>query len=354
VLAPDIEALLLSGAGVIGTNGSLSAAEFMPRLLCVCRAEVANIFKTGSTLQLQFPAEDLGFVYHAMSSAVTQHPQEPHNSIRSIESVKHSIAHRRGGARKASHQQDMSAPTSLGADQEFKPSFIVGGRLPHFVLNVAAPCSLAAGTAGKLHECTGNSSIAGMYQNQHFIKACSVGGHDIQKEAGLCVSSIDIPGMISSKWVLFLLVTYPGWVRLLQESKAMPEGDLFRSCPTMVKLMEDESCLGSTSAWAGWEGNVDVVAACCTEAELPDSVHMPASEVFASTLASDQGAALQETEARMHTDIENIKQISAQLSATGVCFARFVPGLSGLHVCDGAELAVLARPDGHIARIGSL
>ena len=112
---------LAAGLSVSGLYGPLKAWR---------ERQLADIFASGQTLRLQFPKEDLGFVYGQPGAAICPEPAGENSANRNL-----SRAPSDKGLRLPSEDPHNPGGAELGRNpREYKPSCKPGGRLPHCVL----------------------------------------------------------------------------------------------------------------------------------------------------------------------------------------------------------------------------
>ena len=121
---------LSAGLSVSGLHGPLRSWR---------ERQLAKIFASGQTLRLQFPKEDLGFVYNSKSAAVCdESPFSPESS--GVQNPELDASGSDGTAvntKGKAHRQ--SGGSVGGCDRQYKPSCSPGGRLPHCTLQPMNP-----------------------------------------------------------------------------------------------------------------------------------------------------------------------------------------------------------------------
>ena len=121
---------LFAGLSVSGLHGPLRSWR---------ERQLAKIFASGQTLRLQFPKEDLGFVYSSKGVAVCPEsplsPQSPQvqNPELGVSGSDGTAANTKG----RSHRQGSGSVG--GSDRQYRPSCSPGGRLPHCTLQPLKP-----------------------------------------------------------------------------------------------------------------------------------------------------------------------------------------------------------------------
>ena len=152
----------------LGLSAGLSVSGLYGPLKAWRERQLSQIFASGQTLRLQFPKEDLGFVYSAAGAAVCPETLDsrPAPGIRSFQSSASGLDGTAVSSESRSQRQgngnpgaaDGQSSRSVGAsDRQYRPSCTPGGRLPHVMLQ-------------PLH--TGQSSLPVMPHAIMFVMHC--------------------------------------------------------------------------------------------------------------------------------------------------------------------------------------
>lgn len=135
----------------LGLSAGLSVSGLYGPLKGYRERELAKIFASGQTLRLQFPKEDLGFVYDKPGAAICpddlnpsgSHGRTPPAAVAPDSAdlggrtgrVPQAAAESDGTAARDSHRGQDEATRTVGAsDRHYQPSCAPGGRLPHCLL----------------------------------------------------------------------------------------------------------------------------------------------------------------------------------------------------------------------------
>ena len=117
-----------------GLSAGLSVSGLYGPLKGWRERQLAKIFASGETLRLQFPKEDLGFVYNSKGAAVCLDSPGSHQSL----AAQHPQHHGSGNdgtavnTKERSHRQGTGSIG--GSDRQYRPSCSPGGRMPHCTL----------------------------------------------------------------------------------------------------------------------------------------------------------------------------------------------------------------------------
>lgn len=121
---------LSAGLSVSGLHGPLRPWR---------ERQLAKIFASGQTLRLQFPKEDLGFIYSSKGAAVCSEsslsPESP--GVQSPELGVLGSDETAVNTKGRSHRQGSGSVG--GSDRQYRPNCSPGGRLPHCTLQPLKP-----------------------------------------------------------------------------------------------------------------------------------------------------------------------------------------------------------------------
>ena len=129
----------------LGLSAGLSVSGLYGPLKAWRERQLAKIFASGQTLRLQFPKEDLGFVYNSRGAAVCPESPHSHHSPR-VQNAELDISGNDGTAvntKGRSHGQGNG--TVGGSNRRYRPNCSPGARLPH--------CTLQPLNTGKRQNC---------------------------------------------------------------------------------------------------------------------------------------------------------------------------------------------------------
>ena len=117
-----------------GLSAGLSVSGLYGPLKPWRERQLAKIFASGQTLRLQFPKEDLGFVYNSTGAAVSfesplssQSPGVQKSELH-VSGSNGSVADTKGTSYRQGNESDE------GPNRQYRPSCSPGGRLPHCIL----------------------------------------------------------------------------------------------------------------------------------------------------------------------------------------------------------------------------
>lgn len=130
----DMSAGFSKAALDLGLSAGLSISGLYGPLKAWRERQLAQIFASGQTLRLQFPKEDLGFVYNSRGAAVCPESPHSHHSSR-VQNAELDISGNDGTAvntKGRSHGQ--GSGTVGGSDRQYMPGCAPGARLPHCTL----------------------------------------------------------------------------------------------------------------------------------------------------------------------------------------------------------------------------
>ena len=120
---------LSAGLSVSGLRGPLKAWR---------ERQLADIFASGQTLRLQFPKEDLGFVY-SQGAAVCPDPPDYHDIPRG-QTPQLDVSGTDGTAVNTEGRPHRPGSGSVGgSDRQYRPGCLPGGRMPHCMLQPIRP-----------------------------------------------------------------------------------------------------------------------------------------------------------------------------------------------------------------------
>lgn len=336
-----------------------------------CRSEIDSIFRSGNTLQLQFPAEDLGFVYPSSALPVNhQDQQQGHSTGQHIELARTRIKQHRSGADRLSSKPDEPPLSRRESNVGFSPSMVVGGRMPHFELGLeedsGADDPISAAGATTDGACATGSSHHQHPEPRHLMQNDASSATDAS-DTNLVVSSIDVPGMLPRMWVLFLLLDYQHWEQLRRASQGSPHPHEFVTSTT-AGLLKDMFANTDGRAWAAWavEAIAVLVHAEKHDCALPNGSSVSngqsgtrvgscelGSEPEGSRHVAQDSLRCQAQAERMRIDSERARHLFSQLPARQNWFGSDINGTFSSLV-GGGECLVLVRPDGHIAAMSRL
>ena len=123
----------------LGLSAGLSVSGLRGPLRAWRERQLAKIFASGQTLRLQFPKEDLGFVYSSKGAAVCSESLLPPQSS-GDQNPELGASGSDGTAvntKGRSHRQ--TSGSVGGSDRQYKPGCAPGGRLPHCTLQPMNP-----------------------------------------------------------------------------------------------------------------------------------------------------------------------------------------------------------------------
>lgn len=122
-----------------GLSAGLSVSGLYGPLKPWRERQLSKIFASGQTLRLQFPKEDLGFVYNSTHAAVCPEPPLPPQSL-GIQKLELDVSESDGTAVNTKGRSERQRSGSVGgADRQYRPSCSPGGRLPHCTLQPMNP-----------------------------------------------------------------------------------------------------------------------------------------------------------------------------------------------------------------------
>lgn len=130
----------------LGLSAGLSVSGLYGPLKHWRERQLAKIFASGQTLRLQFPKEDLGFVYNSTGAAVCPgSPSYSHQSPK-VQNAELGISGNDGTAVNTKGRSHGQGSGSVGgSDRQYRPSCSPGARLPH--------CTLQPLNAGERQNC---------------------------------------------------------------------------------------------------------------------------------------------------------------------------------------------------------
>lgn len=293
-----------------------------------CRRQLHSIFASGATLQLQYPAEDLGFTYPTPATAVNtarsaQRDEPSHTAEGRVSAPGHTLDGRsldsidtaleRIKARRAAHAERPAteAPAAGGAAAAgaFEPRLQAGGRLPHFELLLHGSCS-------------GDAAAAAAEQCAMRAGRCvrsGAGGAAAPAAAAVTVSSIDLASMSRGRRLCVVCA---------------PED------PISSQASGGPSC-GSTAArdwlFANGQDEVDV-------GDVLVVVVWTGGSSGAGAAGDGVGGA------RMEVDGAAVYAFAVRHGRDAVWLGRDVQGQLEV-LTGGRRVGVWVRPDGHIERV---
>lgn len=134
----------------LGLAAGLSVSGLYGPLKDWRERQLSNLFASGQTLRLQFPKEDLGFVYSAAGAAVCPETLDSKTSSETRlfhpspsgpdgTAVNSEGRLQRQGNGRAGEVHGHGSRSVGGSDRQYRPSCAPGGRLPHAMLQPLHP-----------------------------------------------------------------------------------------------------------------------------------------------------------------------------------------------------------------------
>lgn len=277
-----------------------------------CRAQLREIFESGTTLQLQFPAEDLGFTYPSVATAAsrlsTAEPWRDHAAA----SAKRSMSHYQQRPAAAGRESIDAAVDRIklgrrvhASQSKFQPRFAVGGRLPHFDL------LLHGSSAGP---------VSAAWDTMPTLSAAAAEGHgggDADQGRSVCVSSVDLAHMNQGRMVCVV------------------------HCMSRGKGSSGGAC--SVGDNAGTSELLNLLAVC--ESAQARVVLVSSGPELPCLSGQDLGA---DSGERMPLNTRQLRAFAREHEDMAVWYASDVSHQL-LKLSGGQELSALVRPDGHIS-----
>lgn len=273
-----------------------------------CRAQLRDIFDSGTTLQLQFPAEDLGFTYPSRRTPSANPSDAPPATIAAaVARTKAARAARAAPPRRAAQPPGKGGAGADAKAAKFVPRLQVGGRLPHFELELHGSCAASASFA---------AVIAAVQDRATGCRpASSVAEAERAAPGRVRVSSIDLASMCRGRQLCLLY---------------LPR----QPAPYDASACDSKPLSEAAAELLGRQAHRDAV------------VVVVAAGAEGAAVAAGEG----EAGTRMAVDARAMRAFAAEHGGAPVWLAADAEGqLGALAGGRGAGMAV--RPDGHIAAL---